>query len=136
VRGVIVSSIGVQNKKQTILSILSGTIVSIAITLVLILVFALLIRFFNINDSLIFPVNQVIKVISMLVGLIVVLKKTRSKGFLNGLLFGFIYYILSFIIFSVLQGSISIDVNNFIDLLLTSLMGGLIGLILINIIKK
>jgi len=124
------------NKKQGFLSIISGTIVSIAITLVLILIFALIIRFFNIADGVIFPVNQVIKIVSLFVGAIVTLKKHRKNGFLKGILIGIVYFVLSYLIFGILQGSFSFNLSNLYGLLLTTLMGGLIGLIVINIVKK
>ena len=123
-------------KKSTLLSILSGTIVAISVTLVLILLFALLIRFFNINDSWIFPVNQVIKIISMFVGGVVFLKKQGNRGFFKGIIMGLIYYVLSYIVFSILQGGFALTMSNFYDLILTVLMGGLIGIIVVNIMKR
>ncbi|MBQ7352095.1 MAG: TIGR04086 family membrane protein [Clostridia bacterium] len=123
-------------KRKDLLSILSGTIVAIATTLILILLFALLIRFVNISENFIFPVNQVIKVISMIVGVLVFIKKQPQNGFLKGVLLGLTYYILSYIIFSILQGGFALSLNNFYDLILTTLMGGLIGIIIINILKR
>lgn len=125
-----------EEKKNLFFAILSGTIVAISVTLVLILLFALLIRFCNISDKWIFPINQVIKIISMFVGAIVFLKKHREKGFLKGILLGLSYYILSYIIFSILQGGFTLAINNLYDFILTTLMGGLIGIIVVNIMKK
>lgn len=130
------SSIKSDEKKNLILSVLSGTIVAISITLILILIFALLIRFFNISDIWIFPVNQIIKVISMFVGAVVFLKKHREKGFLKGILLGVTYYLLSYIVFSILQGGFTLSISNVYDLILTTLMGGLVGIIVVNILKK
>ena len=130
------SSVSVKNNKNQFLSILSGTIVAVAITLVLILLFALIIRFFNVADSWIFPINQVIKVISLFVGTIVVLKKQKKSGFLNGLLISVLYFFLSYIIFSILQGNFAFNLSKIYDLLLTALMGGIIGIITINVVKN
>ena len=130
-----VSSVNI-NKRYNFLAILSGTIISIALTLVLILLFAVIIRFLNVPDKAIFPVNQIIKIVSLFIGISIVLKKTKNKGFLFGVLLGLIYFILSFLVFSILQGSFSLSLNNFYDLLLTSLMGGIRGIILINFFKK
>ena len=130
------SKVDVQNKKSSLLAIFSGTIVSIAITLILILIFAVLIRFTNISDKFIFPVNQVIKIISLFIGVSVFLKKDKSKGFLKGVLLGIFYFILSFVVFSFLQGGFSFTLKNLYDLILTSLMGGLIGIIMVNIGRK
>ena len=67
-------------KKNTFLSFISGIITAISITLILILLFAVLIRFFDINDNWIFPVNQIIKFISLFFGVYIVIKKNRQKG--------------------------------------------------------
>lgn len=125
-----------ENKKNLFSSILSGVIVSVAITLVLILIFALFIRFFNIPDGAIFPVNQVIKIISMFIGILTALKKSGRKGFLIGLLLGLLYYVLSYIVFSLLQSSFVFNIKNLFDLLLTTIMGGLLGIIIANLIRK
>lgn len=125
-----------ENKKNLFSSILSGVIVSVAITLVLILIFALFIRFFNIPDGAIFPVNQVIKIISMFIGILTALKKSGRKGFLIGLLLGLFYYVLSYIVFSLLQSSFVFNIKNLFDLLLTTIMGGLLGIIIANLIRK
>ena len=124
-----------QIKNNLFLSILKGTIVSLSFTLILILLFALIIRFFNVSDNWIFPINQVIKLVSIFAGIITVLKFTNGKGFIKGLLFGFVYFLISFLTFSILQGKISFDSGNFYDLVLTTFMSGLIGIIVVNLKK-
>ena len=129
------SAVKNDEKRSLLISIFNGTIVALSVTLVLILGFALIIRFFNVNESLIFPVNQIIKVISLLIGCFTFLKKNSKKGFIKGLLIGLLYYVLSYIIFSILQGSFSINISNFYDLILTTLMSGIIGIIIVNCIR-
>ena len=130
------SEVAIRDKKQKFLSLFSGTLLSIASTLIMILLFALLIRFFNISDNVIFPINQIIKVVSLFLGIIVVLNKQNNNGFLKGILLGFLYYLLSTIVFSILQGGFSFKLNNLFDLLLTTLIGGIIGLIVVNVKKR
>ena len=130
------SEIALKDKKQVIVSIFSGTLLAIASTLIMILLFALIIRFFNISDGAIFPVNQVIKVVSLFLGIMIVLKKNNQKGFLKGLLLGLLYFVLSTIVFSILQGGFSFKLNNFFDMILTALIGGIIGIILVNFRKR
>ena len=86
------SEIVLNNKKQTFLSIFSGVLLSVASTLIMILLFALVLRYCNISDSWIFPVNQVIKIISVFLGVIVALKKSNKHGFLKGILLGIVYF--------------------------------------------
>lgn len=128
------SSEGIK-KKSLFWDILKGALISVSATLIMILLFAVLIRFFNISDGWIFPINQVIKIVSIILGLIAMLKSTKEKGFVKGLLLGALYFVLSFFIFSILQGNFSISIKNLYDFLLTALMGGLIGIILVNIFK-
>ena len=116
-------------------SIISGTIVAVTSTLIMILIFALLIRFFNIKDTFIFPVNQIIKVTSLFIGSFVSLKGVKSNGFLKGILIGLIYFVLSFIVFSILQNKFSLTMSNVYDLILTTLMGGIVGLIVIHLVR-
>ena len=130
------SEIALKDKKQVIVSIFSGTLLAIASTLIMILLFALIIRFFNISVGAIFPVNQVIKVVSLFLGIMIVLKKNNQKGFLKGLLLGLLYFVLSTIVFSILQGGFSFKLNNFFDMILTTLIGGIIGIILVNFRKR
>lgn len=129
------STNSVANKKSSFLGILKGALVAVSTTLILILLFALIVRFFNVSDKWIFPINQVIKVISLILGVIVILKSSREKGFVRGLILGLAYFILSFVIFSILQSSFKIGIKNIYDLILTTLMGGLIGIIVVNIKK-
>ena len=122
-------------KKNIFLDILKGALVAVSATLILILVFAVLVRFFSIPDGWIFPINQVIKVISLIFGTIVMLKTTKEKGFVKGLILGLVYFVLSYFVFSILQGNFKISIKNIYDLVLTTLMGGLLGIIIVNIKK-
>ena len=123
------------NKNKNIIRLLGAVLISICITLVMILAFAFIIKFTNLSDKFIFPINQVIKVISIFIGVIFFLKKSKEKGFLKGILIGLLYYIISFVTFSILQGNFSVTLNNLYDLLITTFMGGIIGIIVINAIK-
>lgn len=123
-------------KNSNILNLLKGTLVGVSTTLILILLFALLIRFFDISDSWIFPVNQVIKVISLFVGIISMIKLDSKNAFLKGLLLAISYFLLSYIVFSILQGRLAFALTNLYDFLITALMGGIIGIIVVNIKRR
>ena len=67
-------------KKSNLLKIINSTVISIALTLVFILIFAFIIRFSNLDEKWIFPINQVIKVISLFIGMLIAFKKYKNKG--------------------------------------------------------
>lgn len=129
------SSEALKNNKNKYLKILSGVAVSVSVTLILILLFALFIRFVGIDDKFIFPINQVIKVISLFIGAFTCLKGNKEKGLIKGIILGFAYYLISYILFAILQGGISFGWTNFYDLTLTTLMSGIVGLIVVHIGK-
>ena len=122
-------------RKNILFDVIKGALTAVSITLILILLFAVIVRFLNISDGWIFPINQVIKVISIIFGVLVMLKSNREKGFLKGMFLGATYFILSFFVFSILQGNFAFAMKNLYDFILTTLMGGLIGIILVNIRK-
>lgn len=124
-----------KSRRSNVMVIIGGVLCSIAITLVLILLFAIIIRFFNVPDVAIFPVNQLIKIISLFVGILLVVKKAKAKGLLNGLIVGLLYYVISYLIFGILQGGLAFGINNLLDFVLTTIIGGIIGLISVHIIK-
>lgn len=125
----------VKTKNNIISTLLKGVIPSIITTLLLILAFALIIRFFNISNSWIFPINQVIKFVSLTVGITIALRNTKSKGFITGLIIGVSYSIISYLLFSLLQMNFEFSFANFYDIILTAFGGGLIGIIIVNIFK-
>lgn len=124
-----------EKKQNGALKLISGVVVGICVTLISILLFAVVIRFVGIDDKFIFPINQVIKVISLFVAMTIALKGNKEKGLYKGLIVGFAYYTLSFVVFAILQGKIAISMSNLYDLLLTTLMGGVVGLIVVHIGK-
>lgn len=113
-------------------NVLKGSLVSVSVSLVLILIFALLIKFLNIPDGAIQPVNQAIKIISILFGVIAALKNFPQKGLLTGALIGLIYTILAFMFFSLLSGQLIINASLFIDVVFALLIGAMCGIFFVN----
>lgn len=113
-------------------NVLKGSLVSVSVSLVLILIFALLIKFLNIPDGAIQPVNQAIKIISILFGVIAALKNFPQKGLLTGALIGLIYIILAFMFFSLLSGQLIINASLFIDVAFALLIGAMCGIFFVN----
>ena len=118
-----------------ILDFLKGIIVALLISLGLIVLFAFCLKWFNLSDNIIAPINLAIKGISVLIGSIIAIKGD-SKGLLKGVSFGAIYIFLAFVIFSVLAGSFSINLSFLLDILFAALLGGLIGIFKVNKASK
>jgi len=117
-------------------SILRGAFIAVSMSLVLILIFALLIKFFNISENLILPINQVIKILSIFVGTFFAFNSfNRNKGFLKGMLIGIIYTILAYLVFSILAKEFAFTLTSITDMLFGGLIGGICGIIVVNIKK-
>lgn len=122
-------------KSGFFISLIKGAFVAILISLVGILLFALFIKFVDISDSWIMPINQVIKLISILFGVKIFLKGSSGFGLFKGALLGIIYTIFAFIIFSILSSSFSIDFTLLYDVLFGCIMGAICGVICISVTK-
>ncbi len=121
--------------KNIVLSCLKGALISVCVSLICILVFAFFIKLTNMSETLIKPINQVIKVLSILIGVLFVTKKDKQKGLVKGLVIGFLYTILAFVVFSILNGQFKFDVTILIDLVFGLLTGAICGVIGVNVKK-
>jgi len=116
--------------------ILRGSLISVSLSLIMILLFALFINFFNVSEKVILPINQVIKIISIFVGSMCAFSRyNRSNGFIKGMLIGIIYTILAYSIFSILAGQMSFSITSITDMLFGGIIGGICGIIAVNIKK-
>ena len=125
----------ISNKKDNslILSILKGSLIALSISLVGILFFAFIIKLFGLTDGWIKPINQIIKAISILIGVFFALKKDKQKGLVKGLMIGLVYTLLAFVVFSILNGSFGIDKSLLTDVLFGAIMGAICGIIAVNL---
>ena len=73
-------------------------IVSVILTLLMVLIFAAVIRFLSIDTKYIAIVNQVIKCLSILLSMLICFTR-RPNGWLRGFIFGIAYIAVSFVIF-------------------------------------
>ena len=118
------------------LTILKGSLIALSISLIGILIFAFVLRFVAISDTLIAPINQVIKGVSVLIGTIIALKKSKEMGLISGLLIGLTYTAVSFLTFSLLDGNFNLSATILNDLLFGGIIGAICGIIAVNLKKK
>jgi len=113
-------------------SVLKGALFALAISLIGILLFAFIIKLTSIGNTLIAPINQVVKGISILIGCFYGTKHAKSNGLLKGVLIGLVYTILSFFIFSLLNGQLNFQKSFINDILFGAIIGAICGVIAIN----
>lgn len=122
-------------KKPIFKVLLKGVVVSLCVAFVLVLLFAFILRFTTISDSIIAPVNEVIKGVSIFLGVFIGMRKVKSNGIISGILIGFFFTILAFLIFSLLDGHIVFDKTLIFDLIFGTIIGGICGIISVNLKK-
>ena len=113
--------------------VLKGSLFAVSISLVAILLFAFIIKLTSISDDFINPVNEAIKGISILMGCFYAFKTSPSNGLIKGILIGIVYIILSFFIFSILNGQLEFGKTLVNDLLFGAIIGAICGVIAINL---
>lgn len=118
----------------SVLEIVKALVISLAATLLLILLFSLCITWFEIPEAAIMPVNQVIKALSLLAGCLIGFSSANG-GWRKGLITGILYVALAFIIFSILDGVFEFGWSLLIDIALGGIMGLICGIMAVNIRK-
>ncbi|GHV01880.1 hypothetical protein FACS1894211_12370 [Clostridia bacterium] len=116
------------------LELITASVIAVLISLILILLSAFLIKALNLSDGWLMPINQVIKGISLFIGALIAFKDRRN-GWLKGLIFGIVYIILAFLIFSLAAMSFTFDLSILWDILFGAGMGLICGVIVVNIKK-
>jgi len=120
-----------------IMNVVKGSLYALSVSLILILVFAFMLRFIAIEESAISPAVQVIKGVSILIGVLIALKSVKEMGFVNGLVIGLTYTIISFVSFSMLDGfNFEFSKTLLNDIVFGSIIGGITGIIAVNFKKN
>jgi len=130
------NSVKIETKApSTLLSVTKGIFWAISLSLLCVLIFAFIIKYTDINENVIQPINQVIKGLSILLACFIVGKKIKSNGWFWGLIIGVFYTIISFAIFSILDGEFNFTLSLLNDILFGGIMGAIAGILCISLRK-
>lgn len=118
-------------KNNVVLDYVKGLIISMLVSFGLVLIFAFSLKWINLNDSAIMPINLGIKILSAVIGSAVAVKG-GSKGLVKGAVFGIIYMFLAFVSFSILANTFAFDLSFLLDLVCSAIAGGIVGIVKVN----
>ena len=110
--------------------IIKGSILSIILTIICLLIFSLILAYTNIPEKTMIPVITAVTAISILAGSIITVSKIEKKGIINGTLVGLIYILTIYIISSIAKGNFEITINSIIliaSAIIAGMLGGIIG---------
>lgn len=111
-------------------SVIKGALLSVCVLLFCVLAFAFIYGAAGLNNAVIKPVNQVIKVLAIFVG---ALRFRGNKGLLRGALIGVLSIAVSYFLFALIGGIELIGIGFLFDLLFGVVAGGLSGAISANL---
>lgn len=115
-------------------SVFKATFLTVIVSLVGVLLFSLVVKFADISDTAIKVVNQFIKIVAVFLGCY--FSFSGSKGLIKGVAAGLVSCALLYLIFSLLSGTELLNLKTLIDLLFVSAVGGISGVIAVNLRGK
>lgn len=124
----------VDKDRGYVFEIVKANIIALIFALIAILISALIVKIFAVSDGAIPIINQVIKSVSIFIGCIFSLKKPNN-GWLRGLICGFVFMCLSFVVFSALDNNFVFGLSLLNDCVLGAVAGMISGIIAVNIRK-
>ncbi len=118
-----------------LLSIIKCVLIGIISTLIGIVIFSVVLKFADLSGTIISYVNDIIKAFSIFIMVMCIKRKDGDKLMLKAIFAGVIYAILSFVIFSILNGSFVFDLSFVYDLIFAVIVSAIVSVI-INILKQ
>ncbi|HHY82327.1 MAG TPA: TIGR04086 family membrane protein [Clostridiales bacterium] len=118
---------------QDLALVSKGSVFAVVITLFFIILFAFTMQLSSLSETIIRPVVQVIRILSIAVGGAYVARQTTSKGWLKGAATGVSYVILVSLIGIISGGHFAFDRILLSDTLMAIIVGAAGGAIGINI---
>lgn len=118
--------------EKTLTNIAKGVGISLLTTFILLIIFASLLTYTQISETIINPVIIVITAISILIGSSIGNIKIKKNGLLNGALIGGIYILTIYLISSILNWKFGLEIQSIIMIIIGMIFGILGGIIGVN----
>ena len=119
--------------KKTIKEVVKATLVTLIFSLFGVLLLALLVRANLLSGAAIKLTNQFVKMLAIFVGCYASLR--GEKGLWKGITTGILGILVTFLVFALISGSIALGFSFVWDILFGVLVGGLSGIVAVNLKK-
>ena len=120
------------SENKNLISIFKGVVISLVTTFILLIIFAAILTFTNIQENTISPVVIIITAVSLLIGSTIGNRKIEKNGLLNGAMVGLIYILFLYLISSTLNGNFSLNLASIIMIIVSIFFGILGGVVAVN----
>ncbi len=121
------------NKNSGIYSVLKGFVISVVLSLLLILLYAVILVNTNIPETTIKPVIITITSISLLIGCSISSMKIKNKGMINGISVSLLYFGTIYLLSSITVCGFKISLSTILMFVLGSFIGVIGGIIGVNL---
>lgn len=121
-----------EDNSNNFIKILKGSVISIIATLVLLIIYAALLTYTNINENTMPTTIIAITALSILIGSEITTDRIKKNGIINGGFVGIIYIAILYLISSIVTKNFSLNNYSIIMILTSILIGGLGGIIGVN----
>lgn len=119
-----------------VMTIVRGLLAAVAVTVLGVVVFALIIKWLSVSDSVISIMNQILKLVAVFIGAYACIGRGGTGGVFKGALVGLLYMMLGIIGYAFLSG-LSLTPSAYLaDLGMGVAAGGLCGMIVSNLNPK
>ena len=124
----------VKLNKKDFFEIFKGVIFSLIISVLTVIVFAIIVKFANLSSKAVEIVNIALKIISILVGTLLAVGSGR-QGLFKGGIIGLLFVLVSYLVFSLINGSFSVNPLTAFDVIFCLVAGLLSGVFAVNVRK-
>ena len=121
-----------EDNSNSVIRILKGSIIAMVATIILLIIFAAILTYTNINENTMPTVIIVITALSILIGSQIASSKIKRNGILNGAIVGLIYIAFLYILSGLVTKNFSLNNYSIIMIVTSILIGGLGGIIGVN----
>lgn len=130
-----IKNIDETKSSNNLIKIIKGSIISLVISAILLLIMAIVLTYTNISELIIPTAIIVITAVSILIGSTMSAMHIQKKGIINGAIVGLIYMTILYVLSSVTITGFSINYKTLI-MFAAAIIGGIIGGIIGVNIKK
>ena len=122
-----------KTRKSTLLALLRGLLIAVALTLACMLIMAAALVYLQMSDRLLTVLNQLVKLLAIALGTCAAVPRGGSRGLLTGVEIALVYMALGFAMYVLLGGG-SFAVGNMLgEMLLGSAVGAVTGAVRANL---
>lgn len=124
----------VKLNKKDFFEIFKGVIFSLIISVLTVIIFAIIVKFANLSSKTVEIVNIALKIISILTGTFLAVGSGR-QGLFKGGIIGLLFVLVSYLVFSLINGSFSVNPLTAFDVIFCLVAGLLSGVFAVNVRK-